>query len=181
MLKTNKPLVAKTPLKAHTALVRVTKPKKRTRTPLAKKTASQLVKEADKWFSRYIRLRDSELVGGEWVGECIDGCKRKMIVYDGKWKQGADCGHFKSRGFHQLRFDEENANLQSSYCNAWRDKDDMTREYRVNLDLKYGNGTAKKLDKQSKLPDAHKLLTKPEYLQIIHDSREQIDYYLTHH
>lgn len=179
MLKTNKPLKAKTPLKVHTLLTRASVKKRRKPTPLLKKTASQLVKEADKWFSRYIRLRDSVLVDGRWVCECIDGCKRKGVVYeDGKWKQGVDAGHFKTRGFHNLRFDEENVNGQSSYCNAWRDKDDMTTEYRKNLDAKYGNGTADKLDKLSKAPDSHKLLTKAEYLEIIRDSKECIDFYL---
>lgn len=175
-LKQNKPLVAKTRLIAKITLKR--EKKRRKPTPLAKKSAQQLVGEADKWFSKYVRLRDSELVDGQWVATCIC-CTKQMVVYaEGKWKQGCDAGHYKSRGFHNIRYDEENVSAQNSYCNAWKDKDDMLTGYKAGLQVKYGDNVPAKLDKLSKAPDARKILPKQELLQIIEDSKTQVAFYL---
>lgn len=155
------------------------KPKKR---GLENKTAQQLIPEADKWFSRYVRLRDSEYNGSEWVTECIDQCDRKMVVIDaeGKWKQGVDCGHYITRGVHSLRYREENTNAQSSYCNAWADKQGMIHGYEKGLALKYSEDTVKELKRLSKAPDAYKRLSKPDLLQVIADSKAYIKYTLEH-
>lgn len=154
------------------------KPKKR---GLEHKTAQQLIKDADMWFSRYVRLRDSEFDGSGWKTECIDGCGRSGYVHsNGRWIKGFDNGHFISRGVFSLRYDELNCSAQNSHCNAWRDKEDMLEGYRNGLDMKYGSGTAQELKRLSKIPDAYKRPTKPELLQIIADCKEYIRYTLEH-
>lgn len=170
-MQTKKSLTAKTPLRA--------KPKVRRKpTPLNKKTARRLIEPADKLFSRYIRLRDSEWVDGERIGECIT-CGRRLVVFTGgKFIASAQNGHLISRGVYQLRFNEQNCSLQCAHCNAWLDKDEMIERYRNAVDLKFGNGTYKRLKAASKREGAYKLPTKPELLQIIKDSTEQIAFYL---
>lgn len=142
------------------------------------KTLPQLIKEADKAFSRYIRLRDSEYNGECWVGECIT-CDRKMVIVDyaGHWNAGSNLGHFIGRANKKLRWDEFNCNLQCAHCNAWRDKIDMLEAYRNGIIDKYGKDTLDDLMKQSK--EMHKP-TRDELEQIIHDSKEQVKYMLEH-
>lgn len=156
---------------------------KPTRKKLADKTAQQLIPEADKWFSKYIRLRDaSKQPDGSWVGECIDECGRTLTVIDadGKWKSEANNGHYVTRGVYSLRFDEYNCHLQAAWCNAWRDKQDMIEGYEKGLALKCGDDMVKTLKQLSKAPEAYKRPTKPELLQIIEDSKTYIKYTLDH-
>ena len=173
---TKKPLkVKKTGLK-RTKPARTPKAKKTAkRLPLEKKTARELVKVADKEFSRYIRLRDAEYADGQWVGTCIT-CPRPIVVItrEGKWVSSSQNCHYIDRGVHQLRYDEVNCNLGCAHCNAWRDKTDMYDAYHAALDKKYGPGTANRLKDESKLEGSRKLLTKPELLQIIHDCRTRV-------
>lgn len=173
MVKTKKPLKAKTSLKAKTTL----KPsgRKKRRDP---DSYSLLNTNADKYFSYYIRLRDSEPdENGDWYGVCIT-CPRKLLTKrsDGRWTKGAEHGHLISRGNHFLRYDEENGNLQCSHCNAWLDKDEMIRRYRLAVDEKFGEGTYKKLKKAG---DANKdyRCKKGDFRQVIHDSKEAIAFY----
>jgi len=146
--------------------------KKKTRRTLEQKTAAQLMEPADNAYSRYIRLRDSELIGDEWIGQCIS-CPRVLVVVDryGKWIASSQNGHFISRGVYSLRFNEFNTNLQCAHCNAWRDKEDMLEGYRKGLALKYGEDTVTELKQLSKAPDAYKRPKKPELLQIIADCK----------
>ena len=153
-----------------------TSPKKRL--TLQQKSAAQLQKPADEVFSRYIRLRDSTLINGTWMGDCITCTKLLPVYADGKWLKNAQNGHLISRGVLQLRYDEENCNLQCSHCNAWLDKDEMIERYRIAVDYKYGDGVYKSLKARSKAPGALKRLTKQELLQVIEDSKQQIDFYL---
>lgn len=177
--KPSKNLLKTTQLTAQLSHNPVKKKKRRT---LQEKTAQQLVSEADKWFSKYIRLRDSHYTGNEWVGYCIDGCGRALIVIDdeGKWKASANNGHFVTRGVYSLRFDEYNTNLQSAWCNAWRDKQDMIEAYERGLALKHGEDTVKELKRLAKLPEAYKRPGKQELLQIIEDSKTYIEHALSH-
>ena len=79
-------------------------------------------KVADKWFSLYIRLRDS-----------IEYCEQRGIPSDSgigqcctcgnikQWKY-MDCGHYISRGSggaSGIRWDERNAHLQCKSCNGF--------------------------------------------------------------
>lgn len=136
----------------------------------------------DKPFSRYIRLRDSERVDDRWVGKCITCNKTGLVAWidendNIRFVKGWDAGHFISRGVHQLRFDEENVNLQCSFhCNKM--KSGNLEKYKPALDFKYGDGTWEKLSKLAQQDGSHKLFTKAEYLQMNEDSKQQIKWYL---
>lgn len=151
------------------------------RKKLEQKTAAQLIPEADKYYSKYVRLRDSEFNGREWVGECIS-CPRSLIVInsDGRWVASSQNGHFITRGVYSLRFDEYNTNLQCAHCNAWRDKEDMLEGYRTGLALKCGEDTVKELKRLSKLPEAYRRPSKPDLLQVISDAKQEVEYILAH-
>lgn len=127
----------------------------------AKPTIAKLKKLADAEFSRYIRQRDSDRYG---MSSCITcGTKRP-------WKEMQN-GHFVSRRVNLLRYDEENCNSQDFSCNVMKHGDLFT--YAQNLDLKYGDGTAKKLHDQRFT--THKF-TADELNQVIHDARESIKF-----
>lgn len=142
------------------------------RVPLEKKTAQQLIKEADKWFSKYVRLRDSIFNGSEWISICIT-CTRPLIVIDGsgKWVASSQNGHMIGRGIYALRYDEYNCNVQCAHCNVWLDKDEMIERYRKAIDMKYGDYTYDDLKKRSREDGVYKRPTKQELLQIIEDSK----------
>ncbi len=95
-------------------------------------------------MSLFIRLRDSDEAG---YGKCCT-CDNVCYFYN-------DCfqaGHFRSRQFLYLLFNEQNVNGQCGKCNGWGKG--MTYEYGIFLDQKYGEGTASTLASQDKLPTA---------------------------
>jgi hypothetical protein len=76
----------------------------------ALKTIPELTKEAQKWFNKFVRLRDADK-------PCI--CCGKPLG-DGDVGGAFDCGHWRSVGSApQLRFDERNAHAQRKVCNRW--------------------------------------------------------------
>lgn len=81
---------------------------------------------ADRLFSIYIRLRDSDENG---YGRCISCGK---IVH---WKD-ADAGHFVNRKHLNLRYDEMNVNLQCRSCNRFDEGN--SAGYTQGLIKKYG-------------------------------------------
>ena len=97
------------------------------------KTISKLKKELDKWFSLYIRLRDATDMG---VVQCFT-CD-KIAHY----KSGMQCGHFQSRRFMATRYDERNQ-IQCVKCNMFEQGEQF--KFGLNLDAKYGLGTAEEL------------------------------------
>lgn len=152
------------------------KPKKRKYVLLENKTAQQLIKVADDWFSKYVRLRDSERVGDIWCGTCITCSHNGPVarIEDGalRFYAGWDAGHFISRGEKVTRYEEENVNLQCSFrCNRLRSGEH--EKYKTALDAKYGDGTYRKLEKLAKDTDYYKF-TKAGLMQIINDSKECI-------
>jgi len=97
------------------------------------KSISKLKKELDKWFSLYIRLRESN----EELCQCftcgkVDHFKRMQN------------GHFQSRRFLPTRFDEENCQVQCPACNVFRYGEQY--KFGLYLDGKYGEGTAQELE-----------------------------------
>lgn len=74
---------------------------------MKKKTRGQLVKDLDKAFSRYIRLRDS--FRGE--ATCVTCGDTKQ------WKQ-MQAGHFYTRGRYPTRWHEDNVHVQCYRCNV---------------------------------------------------------------
>ena len=90
---------------------------------------SAMVK-ADRYFSAYIRARDS--VAGFAV--CCS-CGKRTSTFD--------CGHFMSRRFQATRYDELNANAQCLKCNRFENGNQF--EHARYIDDKHGVGTAESL------------------------------------
>jgi|TARA_R110002110_G_scaffold403757_1_gene621665 hypothetical protein len=103
------------------------------------KTISKLKKELDKWFSLYIRLRDAT---DEGLVECFT-CG-KVAHY----KKGMQNGHFQSRKFLTTRWDNKNCQVQCAGCNVFKYGEQY--KFSLNLDAKYGEGTAESLEILSK-------------------------------
>jgi len=102
---------------------------------MVKKTISKLKKELDKWFSLYIRLRDANEYG---YTQCFT-CGKV-----GHYKTGGmQNGHFQSRKHLSTRFDEDNCQVQCVACNMFRQGEQF--KFGINLDAKYGEGTAEEL------------------------------------
>ena len=100
-----------------------------------KKTISKLKKELDKWFSLYIRLREANEYG-------MIQCFTCGIVRG--YKDGMQNGHFQSRKHLATRFDEENCQVQCIKCNMFSQGEQF--KFGLNLDVKYGEGTAEELE-----------------------------------
>ena len=102
---------------------------------MVKKTISKLKKELDKWFSLYIRLRDSNEYG-------MIQCFTCGVVRG--YKDGMQNGHFQSRKHMATRFHEDNCQVQCLKCNIF----DSGQQYlfSLRLDEKYGEGTAEELE-----------------------------------
>jgi hypothetical protein len=99
------------------------------------KSISKLKKELDKWFSLFIRLRNAT---DEGLCQCFTcGCVKH-------YKSGMQCGHFQSRRFLSTRFDEENCQPQCVACNMFRAGEQF--KFAMNLEAKYGEGTAEELE-----------------------------------
>lgn len=174
-MKSNKPLMAKTPLKAKAILKASVKPKKQ-KTP----TITLLRRKADKLFSQYVRLRDSERREDGFYGKCITCAYARQVAWFDetgalRFNKGWDAGHYISRGNLYLRYDEENVNLQDSFrCNRMRSGE--IDKYRLELDKKYGDGTAKKLEMAAAI-NRNYHLNKQELEEIIHNCTVAINFY----
>tara|TARA_R110000764_G_scaffold81725_1_gene161620 strand:+ start:313 stop:720 length:408 start_codon:yes stop_codon:yes gene_type:complete len=99
------------------------------------KSISKLKKELDKYFSLFIRLRDATDEGLCQCFTCgkVDHYKRMQN------------GHFQSRRFMATRFSEDgNCEVQCQKCNIW--EQGMQYRFALNLDAKYGEGTAEELE-----------------------------------
>ena len=93
----------------------------------------------DKIFSEYIRLRDANPQG---VCFCVT-CGRVF-----HWQSG-DAGHYVQRDRLATRYDEKNVHAQCKYCNRFRSGEQSI--HGMEIDKKYGEGTAAKLITISKM------------------------------
>ena len=102
------------------------------------KSISKLKKELDKWFSLYIRLRDSNEYG---MVQCFTSGR----VYHYK---SMHAGHFMSRKRLATRWCETNVQPQSPADNLFG----QGEQYRfgLHLDAKYGEGTAEEIQFKSR-------------------------------
>ena len=102
------------------------------------KSISKLKKELDKWFSLYIRLRDSNEYG---MVQCFTSGR----VYHYK---SMHAGHFMSRKRLATRWCETNVQPQSPADNLFG----QGEQYRfgLHLDSKYGEGTAEEIQFKSR-------------------------------
>jgi len=98
------------------------------------KTISKLKKELDKWFSLYIRLRESE----EGLVQCFT-CNKVS-----HYKSGMQNGHFQSRKHLSTRWSETNCQVQCVGCNMFKAGEQY--KFAINLDAKYGEGKAEELE-----------------------------------
>ncbi len=119
------------------------------------KSISKLKKELDKWFSLYIRLRNSSLDG---VTHCFTCGK---IDYYKKMQ----CGHFQSRKHLATRFDTKNCQVQCAGCNVFRYGEQF--KFALALDSQYGDGTAEEL----------LILSKQSVKISRHEYKDYISYY----
>ena len=128
----------------------------------SQKPIAKLKKEADKWFSLYIRYRDSKLMNGEFYTECIT-C--------GVWKplKNMQAGHFVSRSCNLLRYDDLNVHAQCVGCNMFKSGEQY--QHGLKIDLMHGEGTAEGLHQSRHT--THKL-TKDELEGIIRESKDYI-------
>tara|TARA_R100000697_G_scaffold58978_1_gene72056 strand:- start:1339 stop:1752 length:414 start_codon:yes stop_codon:yes gene_type:complete len=99
-----------------------------------KKPISKLKKELDKWFSLYIRLRESTSQG---IAQCFTCGK---IDYYKKLQ----CGHFQSRRHYATRWNEWNCQVQCVKCNMFEQGEQW--KFGLNINAKYGDGTSKELE-----------------------------------
>ena len=84
------------------------------------------IDETDKWFSIYIRIRDSDDNG---ICKCYT-CNNMF-----HWKRG-DCGHYVKRQHSGTRFNEKNCHAQCKECNWLKQGNDAI--YKVRLIAEYG-------------------------------------------
>jgi 6-phosphogluconate dehydrogenase (decarboxylating) len=84
------------------------------------------MKKADKWFSYFIRVRDSDDNG---FAKC---CTCGTIKH---WKQ-MDCGHYVKRQHQGVRYNEMNCHAQCRSCNWLKQGNDA--EYKEFIIEKYG-------------------------------------------
>ena len=119
------------------------------------KPISKLKKELDKWFSLYIRLREADDLG-------FVKCHTSGRYYHYK---NIHAGHFMSRKHLSTRWCEINVQPQSAADNLYG----QGQQYRfgLNLDAKYGIGTADELEIKSKKTEK---FTRVDY-------EEKISYY----
>lgn len=89
-------------------------------------------------FSRYTRKRDFQL----YDGQCVS-CRRRLD----DWKDG-DAGHYVSvtRGNALTMWHEQNVNLQCKRCNNPDWSPDSSIPYGIEVDRRYGAGTALMLE-----------------------------------
>lgn len=129
---------------------------------MKKKTRSQLVKEADKYFSLYIRYRDGEETPDGWYANCITCDARKPI-------KEMQAGHFMSRRYYATRWEDLNVATQCSSCNVFKQGEQF--KFGKAIDNLYGDGTADRLEKECKVI---RKITTSELEQIIEDAKQYI-------
>jgi hypothetical protein len=101
------------------------------------KTNKQLDKILWKWFSLYVRLRDSDDNG---YAQCIT-CGRTHHYKE------MDAGHFISRRHLTTKFDPRNVNAQCVSCNKFNAGEQY--KYSLAIDRKFGKNVAEHLSKLS--------------------------------
>ena len=123
-------------------------------------TLSWWKKEADKYFSRYIRLRDSN----HGTIFCIT-CGTPFKIKEG------DAGHFQPRQHLFTRFDERNVNGQCKGCNNKDWNQGEQYKHGIAIDKKFGKGTAQWLSDHRR--DFIKYII-PDYQEMIVEYKQKI-------
>ena len=133
---------------------------------VSNKSRSDWIAEAQKWFNKFIRLRDAKencISCGMPEWEIVAGTPINQV--GGIW----DTGHYLSRGaYPELRFDESNCHKQCKRCNAGAGRfaaksKTVTQRYRVNLIKKIGLAEVERIEG----PQLPLKLTIPEIQELI--------------
>ena len=108
-----------------------------------KKISAKKEKEKlDKIFSIYIRLRDClETTGSTGLGHCFT-CGKSFLFDE------LQCGHFFSRKFLPIRFDDDNCHIQCAGCNVFKSGNYI--EYTTRMIDVYGRDKVEELREKSK-------------------------------
>ena len=99
-----------------------------------KPTLKLLQKKADSSWSLYIRKRDANFAG---TVRCVTCGHREH------WKE-FDCGHYLSRRFLSVRYDERNTAPQCRNCNRVRQGEEM--RMLMYLERKYGKEAIEQME-----------------------------------
>lgn len=110
------------------------------------KKLSQLIKELDAVFSKFIRKRDSDENG---TLKCVS-CKEPVF-----WKD-AHCCHYMDRQYKATRWDESNCAGGCAGCNQFR-KGFHIHHFGIYLNNKYGQGHTEYLELKAKQPAPDRL------------------------
>jgi hypothetical protein len=111
------------------------------------------INKADRWFSIFIRIRDSNHLG---FGKCVT-CGKLF-----HWKE-LQCGHYMKRARPLTRYHEKNCHSQCRNCNCF--KEGEQGKHGLAIDSKYGANTAQMLADLHDLP-GQKKYTKNEIDEI---------------
>lgn len=104
-----------------------------------KNKRSVKISNADKWFSKFVRVRDTASVTADGVpmARCITCGKLYDVVHE------MDAGHFIKRDRKGTRFNEKNCHAQCKRCNNHRSGEEFA--HALAIDRLYGKGTAERL------------------------------------
>ena len=115
------------------------------------------------YFSKYIRLRDAlKTTGDIHYCKCFT-CGRIETI------KNMDAGHFVSRRFNSVLFDERNVHSQCTHCNTFLGGNQL--EYRRQLIKMYGEGIDIELEDKA---TETKKYTIPELEELIIGLKEKI-------
>ena len=124
-----------------------------------KRKRSTIVKELDRVFSQYVRMRGANLDG---FASCVTcGTVRP-------WKQ-LQCGRFMSRRKYSTRWHEVNCQVQCDACNRWNQGEQYA--FAKWLDENMGEGTA---DEMVRLSNTTVKFTDWELQEMIDDYKEKL-------
>lgn len=120
---------------------------------------STAIKNLDKVFAQWVKLSNANLDG--WI-ECIT-CGRYFRY------EKIDCGHYVSRDFKSVRWDERNVAPQCQSCNRYHEgRKDV---FALKLQEKYGPGILQELnDKKNEI----KKWTPDELKDMLEDYKNKI-------
>jgi hypothetical protein len=100
-------------------------------------TVGKMKKKLDLIYSRYIRKKHADHQG---YARCVS-CRQKW-----PWEK-LQCGHFVSRRYSSLRYDERNTKPQCFGCNLFRGGN--MANFAIGLQEEYGEGIIKILARES--------------------------------
>ena len=123
------------------------------------KSVSKLKKKAWKYFSKYIRLKNSK----NGYCQCIT-CGKQCRVEE------MNAGHYKHGNTKPTYFDERNVHPQCVSCNMYRSGN--LDQYALYLEGRYGEGILQTLDRISKGP----VFKKDQLINIAEEYKEKLKY-----